>query len=68
MTQEEVYNLLKSTDEPMTARQIRTALDDGKGWNVQYFCQKLYEKGCIHREIVGTRRQYRYWVQNGEKR
>ena len=63
MTQDEVYRLLKSVDEHLTAKEIRTALDDGEGWNVQYFCQRLYENGCIQREEFGTRRVYRYWVE-----
>jgi predicted transcriptional regulator len=62
-TQVEVYRLLKSVDEHLTAQEIRTALDDGEGWNVQYFCQRLYENGCIQREEFGTRRVYRYWVE-----
>ena len=67
MTQAEIYRLLKSIEQPMTAREIKTALEDGSGWNdwnVQYFCQRLYQKGCIQREAVGTRRVYRYWVEN----
>ena len=70
MTQDEIYHLLKSVDEHLTAKEIKTALEDGTGWhdwNIQYFCQKLYKKGCIQREAVGTRRVYKYWV-NGDGR
>lgn len=68
MTQGEVYHLLKENlDTKMTVKEIRIALDDGKGWNVSYFCQRLHDHGCIQREQFGTRRAYRYWVTNGNK-
>lgn len=67
ITQVEIYHLLKANPgRKMAASEIRVVLADGKGWNVQYFCQRLYEQGCIQREEFGTRRVYRYWIENGE--
>ena len=64
MTQLECYHVLKTAGTKMTAREVMTTLGSDNISNIQYYCKRLHDHGCIEREQTGSRRSFVYWIDN----